>query len=365
MTARSLGALALLITILAPTPRARGEAFRIVAIPDTQEYARWNNQLLTGGDFDGRGIFNRHVQWIADQRTASNTAFVTHLGDVWHNYGNQPVEHTIANGAMSRLDGVLPYSVAIGNHDYDQVGTVNGFSGQISGTSTFENYFGPDTARFSGKPWYGGSFRGVNSYQTFSAGGFDLLHLTLEVEPDDNVLNWAQGVIDAHPGRPTFFTIHEWLFPYDEEGSDQAAWQEIRYRKAFPANDAETVFNQLMKENPQVFMVLAGHAFRGEHGENSRVDLNDAGLPVYSMLSDYQGRDNGGDGWLRLLDFDTDLNELSVQTYSTELGRFETDADSQFTLPLDLARYAVIPEPGGLVLALAAGALLLRRRMAR
>ena len=362
------GAVGVLASGAAAAP-ALGQSFCFVALPDTQEYVREENQLVNGSSFDGAGTFNRQTQWIVDHRAAYNLEFVTHLGDLWNDYSYRPAEHVLGNEAMSRLDGHLPYAVTIGNHDYDQVGTVNGFRGQVFGTQTFESYFGPESSHFKDKPWYGGSFRGVNSYQTFAAGGRDFLHLSLEMEFDDDVIGWAQGVLDAHPGVPAFMTTHEWLFPFDEPGSSQAQWQDVRYRKAFPANSAKEAFDELVKINSQIFMVLAGHAFRGDDGESMRIDLNDAGLPVYSMLSNYQGRDKGGNGLLRLLEFTPGRDELHVSTFSTETLQYERDADSEFTLPLDLNAYAaaaaggVVPEPAGLLAAgAAATGLLLRRR---
>ena len=50
------------------------------------------------------------------------------------------------------------------------------------------------------------------------------------------------------------------------------------------------------------------------------------------MLADYQDRASGGEGWLRILRFVPAENKVYVQTYSPWLNRYETDADSEFTL---------------------------------
>ncbi|MBW1881893.1 MAG: serine/threonine protein phosphatase, partial [Deltaproteobacteria bacterium] len=53
---------------------------------------------------------------------------------------------------------------------------------------------------FADKDWYKASFRGgANSAQVFEAGGYRFLHLALEMAADDEVVAWAQSVIDAHP----------------------------------------------------------------------------------------------------------------------------------------------------------------------
>jgi hypothetical protein len=57
---------------------------------------------------------------------------------------------------------------------------------------------------------------------------------------------------------------------------------------------------------------------------------------VHTVLSDYQGRTGGGNGLLRIYEFDPVLNKISVKTYSPYVGTYETDADSQFDLSVAL-----------------------------
>ena len=89
------------------------------------------------------------------------------------------------------------------------------------------------------------------------------------------------------------------------------------------------IYNAL-KSNPNLFLMLCGH----KHGEGKRKDTDMPGEgAVQTVLADYQGRSNGGDGWLRILTFSPVNNEIRVKTYSPTLNKFETDSDSQFTIP--------------------------------
>jgi hypothetical protein len=76
----------------------------------------------------------------------------------------------------------------------------------------------------------------------------------------------------------------------------------------------------------------------GSPGEGRRSDTFE-GRTVHSMLSDYQHRTNGGNGWLRILEFSPANNVIRVRTYSPWLNQFEADSDSssQFTLPYDMS----------------------------
>jgi hypothetical protein len=69
--------------------------------------------------------------------------------------------------------------------------------------------------------------------------------------------------------------------------------------------------------------------------ESRRVDTF-GGHTITSMLADFQGRADGGQGYLRIWEFSPAAGTVSVRTYSPTLDRFETDANSEFTLDVDL-----------------------------
>jgi hypothetical protein len=82
------------------------------------------------------------------------------------------------------------------------------------------------------------------------------------------------------------------------------------------------------------------------HGEARRNDNNSCGEPVHQILADYQDDPNGGDGWLRMMTFRPELNQVDVITYSptaTNSTRdpdhdgFEETAAGQFSLPYNMS----------------------------
>ena len=54
------------------------------------------------------------------------------------------------------------------------------------------------------------------------------------------------------------------------------------------------------------------------------------------MLTDYQGLENGGDGWLRTITIDVAASEIRVRTYSPTLRQANEDPQETFTLPWKL-----------------------------
>ncbi|OJU48500.1 MAG: phosphoesterase, partial [Brevundimonas sp. 67-6] len=283
-----------------------------------------------------------------------NLAFVTFVGDIVQHGGGQfrraipdaegeyqlfdtREEWDIANRALSILtDSGLPFGMVPGNHDYDNYAWrgYDGASEPLSGGRAWNFYFGPQSRHFTDKAWYGGaSTNGLNSFQTFTAGGLSFLHLSLEMQPPQAALDWAQGVIDAHPDTPVIVTTHEWLKPDVQERSNG-------YDSYFAGADnlpPDQVWDRFIRKNAMIFMVLSGHNYTRpiegvSNGENLRIDHNDAGRPVYQLIQDYQGNTvgpdgqagsaNGGAGWLRFMAFDTEARTIRFYTYSTLLGRY-------------------------------------------
>jgi hypothetical protein len=110
-------------------------------------------------------------------------------------------------------------------------------------------------------------------------------------------------------------------------------------------NSGETVWRELVSQNPQVFMVLNGHFHdRGGSatGEYHQTSTNDAGRDVYEMVANYQDYANGGDGWLRIIRFDPgggsgEADRIAVETYSPTRDEYATDSSSQFDFELRFA----------------------------
>ncbi|WP_336135401.1 DNRLRE domain-containing protein [Natronomonas amylolytica] len=305
---------------------ASEDYWTVVALTDTQFYAR-----------DER--FGREqTEWIVNNLEAENIVFVSHGGDIVNNADNDD-EWAYMTDAMSLLDGQVPYGTVTGNHEYEE------WFDRSSSIENYKQYFGPQN--FTDRDWYGGAgpTNGdpnrdeLNSYQLFSAGGYDFLHLALEweapgsVDDPDTPLGWAQSVLDDYPDRPTILTTHSYL------RDDTEDWSTVVQEVDDDGNTGATVWESLVKPNPQVFMTLSGHWFNDD-GEYRQVSMNDAGSPVYQMLANYQGRDLRGEGYLRRIEFHpgggTDApDRIQVRSYSPVLEEYYEDADSKFGFDLD------------------------------
>jgi hypothetical protein len=294
--------------------------FSIAVIPDSQYYLA---QAQLGGTFD---MFKAQIDWIKQNQVKKNIAYVAHLGDITE-HGDNPVtarsEWYLAQKALYGLENPvsIPYGLAVGNHDE--------FPNQypVTGTTHFYNkYFG--VPHFESRPYYGSHYGNNNNnhYDLFSAAGFNFIVLFLEFdghnEEQKDVYNWANEILRKYADRKAIVVSHSILFYNPVKGS----------------NTPEALFNaegkaiyQSLKENPNLFMMICGHV--GDNGEGYREDIWN-GHTVRTFLSDYQSRPNGGHGMMRLYTFSVKSNTISVRTFSPYTNEEETDADSQFSVPL-------------------------------
>jgi hypothetical protein len=279
----------------------------MVVLPDTQYYSQQRPEL-----------FFAQTNWIRQNRDKENIVFVMHVGDLVQSHSRRPSEWKVADEAMAVLDGAVPYGIAIGNHDYDSKEALN-----MGVATTYLQYFNPEI-RFKDQPGYGGSSPNrLNSYHLLSAGGIDFAILFLEMNPPDEALEWARGVLARLPNRSVIVVMHSYLLGIDGIGRDN------RHRQG--GNSGEMIWDKLIRSQPRIMMVVCGHVGRAE--EYHQISHNDAGKPVLEMLTDYQRRPNGGDGWLRLIRFVPSRREIQMRTYSPALDQFETDSSSEFVIP--------------------------------
>jgi hypothetical protein len=312
--------------------------------------------------------FTVQTDWIATNAQANKIRFVTQVGDIVEN-GNSITQWDRAEAAMVTLDTAtnadggtgIPWNVNYGNHEQDS--TQAGTDPAGAWAHNYRDYFGngSGTHRYAGQPEYGGvSSNDLNTWhiiRSSAAGGArEYLMLNLEYDtpghavgstpdpadvPAFDAIAWAQGIIDSHPGMPTIITTH--VFEGTAHGPPGNP-----YTSGPGRNSQLEIFDKLVKDNSQIFMVLSGHTSQDTH----QVKTNTAGLKVLQMVTDYNKvRANGGDGFFRLVELDEDAGEIRVKTYTPGVPqnptpRYDTSANGQFTIALDWST-RFVPPPSG------------------
>ncbi len=294
-----------------------GPDFCIVAMPDTQCYTAQIN--------DGtRAMMYAQTEWAISNRVSRNVAYVTELGDLSNN-GDTPSYITqwyYATNAMYRLESPtrtliadgMPYGIAVGNHEqspngWATCGTVG--TTDVGTTTNYNKYFG--VPHFTGREYYGGHYgtNNNNHFDLFSVSGLDFVVLYFEynTNPPPELLAWANDVLATNAWRRAIIVTHY---------AGNAKTPSTLSPQAAAIYDA-------LKGNTNLFLMLGGHV----SGEGSRSDFY-AGNTVHTLIADYQSYTNGGNGFMRIMEFSPSNNVVTVQTYSPWTGEYETDDDSEF-----------------------------------
>lgn len=299
-------------------------SFMIAALPDTQVYTmrpRLNKH------------FHNQTKWIAENAERLNIKFVLHEGDITNN--NTPEQWQVAQAAMRRLHGKVPYALAPGNHDY-------GPNGSSADRSTMLNdYF--FVKKQQKQPGFGGVMeegRLENSFHTFEAGDQKYLVLALEWAPRDETVAWADKIVSEHPDHRVILVTHAYMY-YDDTRydwkakGDKQTWNPHDYGQAkLPGgvNDGQELWDKLVKKHPGFVMTLNGHVL--EDGAGRISTPGDAGNMVHQMMANYQNRAEGGEGYMRLIEFLPDGKTIKVRSFSPSTKMCKVAEDQQFTLSL-------------------------------
>ena len=310
-------------------------SFSMILLGDPQGYIKYDlNQPL----------FELCTAWCADNRDNLNIKAVLCTGDLVEQNENFDLNPKMLNQnseqmwknvsrSFERLDGVLPYIICPGNHDY-------GWKKSENTLTHFPEYFPVERNKCWEKCLVSRclSRNGIFSLEN-AAFEFDLpnwgkiLVITTEHGPCDYVLDWARELInsDRFKDDKVIFMTHNYL---KEKSADFV--EKMNY-KLKPSNSGLQIWEKLIKDSKNIILTICGHTgvpakdtFKGEPDDWSlscayRCDKNPEGHKIHQMMFNVQvlgggWEGNGGDGWLRILEFKPDGKTISVKTYSPLFG---------------------------------------------
>ena len=173
-----------------------------------------------------------------------------------------------------------------------------------------------------------------------------MLFLTLEFAPRDTMVAWAKRVTsqEKYKDHSVLLLTHSYLNAKDEH----------IVKENYPIVDGNygaAMFEKLVKPSSNINMVISGHI--GSPNDNRahlgfRTDTNAGGKKVQQMAFNAQAlgggwMGNGGDGWLRILEFMPDGKTVNVKTFSpffaispsTQHLAWRTESFDQFTFEID------------------------------
>ncbi|MDD3108164.1 MAG: metallophosphoesterase [Alistipes sp.] len=313
-----------------PLQRKDSASWSMILLPDPQSYTKF--------DYN-HPIFELMLQWIVKNQERLNLKLVLCTGDlVEQNQRTTPhgVNGNLASDAQWKfiseafaiLDSKIPYILCTGNHDHgferaeNRYSQLNSFF-PINRNTGYAQLLRGTLANAEGIPTLENAW-----YEYVDPQGVRYLIFSLEFNPRPEVVAEAREVV----ARPEYRDHRVIYLTHSYMKSDGTRFEQETYYKVKQVTCGAQLWTQLIFPSPNSSMVLCGHVVdamthRGQVGFRS--DKNEAGRMVQQMMFNAQAEGggwhgNGGDGWLRLLEFHPDGKRVSVQTFSPLFGASPT-----------------------------------------
>ena len=234
--------------------------YNFAVIPDPQYTTQYKPAILDAQN-----------EWIVKYRDDLNIAMTLGVGDVTQDSSDTEFAH--ADRSYSVFDKAdLPYLLADGNHD----------------SIKFLDKFGP--ARYANNSSFcGAGPSGYSKYAKVNAGSYRYMFVTIPYNQEqlDQDREWLNQILTENKNVPTVIVTH-----FDD--------------------GTKNITNDFVKKYDQVFMFLEGHVTY----RDASVMQNDYGHPVINAIVNYQFEPYGGNGVMRLMEFDEAHNKIVFHSYS-------------------------------------------------
>lgn len=310
-------------------------SFSMILVPDPQSYTKFAaNQPL----------FDLQTAWIAQNIDRLNIKAALFTGDMVEQSGKQisaPLPNPY-NGdqtgrqqweavsrALSRLDNRLPYVVAQGNHDIGHITATDRHTIMPEIIHPERNILFERHLVATCENWQGIHTMENSAYEFEDKAWGKMLVITFEFAPRDEAIEWAKKLTtsEQYKNHKVIILVHSWL---DTDGTRRAK-EGYTLR---PCNWPEAVWQKLVYPSKNICMVLCGHTgddpdikvgdVKGTNYQPTtsyRVDKAADGRDIPQMMFNSQQGDgdwngNGGDCWLRILEFKPDGKTIGVRTFS-------------------------------------------------
>lgn len=324
------------------------KSFSMILIPDPQSYIKFAaNQPL----------FDLQTAWVVNNIKTLNIKAVLCTGDLVEQNeiiipdgvnGNQTsVEQWKAvSNSFLKLDGKIPYIICTGNHDY-------GYKASEKRISRFKEYFTSERNSCIRESLVavGNNYEGIPTlenaaYEFCSKEWGKILILSLEFAPRDETIAWANKIINSEKfkNHKVILLTHSFL---DYQGKRF----EFENYKMQDVNYAEALWKKLVYPSNNIKLVICGHeCYITDYDKqvSFRTDKNKFGKDIHQMMfnaqtADKQWHGNGGDCWIRILEFNPDGKTISVRTFSplfalspiTSKYAWRTEPYDQFNIVID------------------------------
>ncbi|MBR5175854.1 MAG: metallophosphoesterase [Bacteroidales bacterium] len=291
-------------------------------------------------------IFELTTLWVSDNVEHLNIKAVLCTGDLVEQNENNALNRNMLNQSsvqmwesisrsLERIDDKVPFISCGGNHDY-------GFRHSENYNTEFPKYISFERNKayvdclkeeFQNRQGHASL---ENAAFEFEMPGWEhkILVISSEFAPSAEAVEWARKVVtsDKYKDDYVIYLTHSYLHEKTADYTDKEGYW---VTKQEGNHSGKMLWENLVSQVPNIRMVICGHTGRPSPSKNIeednelstayRVDKNVAGKSVHQMMFNVQTlgggwEGNGGDGWIRILEFMPDGKTVKVRTYSPLFG---------------------------------------------
>jgi hypothetical protein len=296
-------------------------SWTLVVMPDPQTYVKFERN---------QGIFDLMTAWVAENIDPLNIQVVLCTGDLVEQNnilkgegpnGNQSSinQWKAIDRSISRLDHKVSYILAAGNHDFGYKSVENRHTFYDAHITADRNHLNEKILREyyyneEGMPTLANAL-----FEFTDPNNISYLFLNLEFAPRTAVLEWASKTIQLpkYKDHRVVVLTHSYMNKMNERIA----------KENYPIEDAnygQAMWEKLINPSSNIVMVVAGHIGSPDDPKAHvafKQDKKADGETVTQMVFNAQAlgggwHGNGGDGWLRYLEFLPDGLTVKVKTFS-------------------------------------------------
>lgn len=291
--------------------------FSFIIIPDTQDVCSMNPKKL-----------KKMAKVITSNMEKWNIKKVLHVGDLVNNGADKEIQWKNHDKAFSLIEKAnIPCLIAIGNHDYDNILNIN------RNAEMFNKY----TNKYENKSWFGGFYeenKAENMYTMLTIYGIKFLFLSLEFGPRNEVLEWANEILEKYNDHFVIVVTHSYLYLDARRTRPESRHNPKNYRGVIEANDGEDMWDKCIKKHKNIIAVFSGHHI--VDNVSYRFDRGEKGNIIFQSFQNWQCAPFGGDARFRIFSFDLDKDIINLSTFNPQTKSFEEDNGYSIDISFDV-----------------------------